>query len=32
MEPEPNLVNSSASQQVVVEGVPFEVDICKLED
>ena len=31
MEPEPNLVISSASQRVVVEGVPFKVDIYKLE-
>ena len=31
MQPKPNLVNSSASQQVVVEGVPFKVDIYKLE-
>lgn len=31
MEPEPNLVISSASQWVVVEGVPFKVDIYKLE-
>ncbi|MEO3415016.1 hypothetical protein AAFO92_10195 [Roseovarius sp. CAU 1744] len=31
MEPEPNLVISSASQRVVVENVPFKVDIYKLE-
>ncbi len=31
MQPEPNLIISSASQQVVVEGVPFKVDIYKLE-
>ncbi len=31
MEPEPNLVISSASQRVVVESVPFKVDIYKLE-
>lgn len=31
MEPEPNLVISNASQRIVVEGVPFKVDIYKLE-
>ena len=31
MEPEPNLVISKASQRVVVENVPFKVDIYKLE-
>lgn len=31
MEPEPNLVISSASQRIVVENVPFKVEIYKLE-
>ncbi|SDE82640.1 MULTISPECIES: hypothetical protein [Paracoccus] len=31
MEREPNLVISSASQHVVEDGVPFKVDIYKLE-
>ena len=31
MEREPNLVISSASQRIVEEGVPFKVDIYKLE-
>lgn len=31
MEPEPNLVISSASKSIVVDGVPFKVDIYKLE-
>jgi hypothetical protein len=31
MQPEPNLVNSSASQQVLVESGTFKVDIYKLE-
>ncbi len=31
MEREPNLIISSASQNIVVDGVPFKVDICKLE-
>lgn len=31
MEREPNLVISSASQHIVVDGVPFKVDIYKLE-
>ncbi len=31
MEREPNLVVSSASQRIVEEGVPFEVNIFKLE-
>ncbi|MEH6648162.1 hypothetical protein [Sulfitobacter sp.] len=31
MELEPNLIISSASGRIVVEGVPFKVDICKLE-
>lgn len=31
MESEPNLIISSASQRVVVENVPFKVDIYKLE-
>jgi hypothetical protein len=31
VEREPNLIISSASQQIVVDGVPFKVDICKLE-
>ena len=31
MEREPNLIISSASRHIVEEGVPFEVDIYKLE-
>lgn len=31
MEHEPNLVISSASQRIVADGVPFKVDIYKLE-
>jgi len=31
MEREPNLIISSMSRRIVVEGVPFKVDICKLE-
>lgn len=31
MEREPNLVVSSVSQRIVEEGVPFKVDIYKLE-
>lgn len=31
MEREPNLVISGASQRIVEDGVPFKVDICKLE-
>lgn len=31
MEREPNLVISSASQRIVEDGVPFKVDIYKLE-
>ncbi|WP_085828745.1 hypothetical protein [Roseovarius gaetbuli] len=31
MKREPNLIISSASQHIVVDGVPFKVDICKLE-
>ncbi len=31
VEREPNLIISSASQNIVVDGVPFKVDICKLE-
>jgi hypothetical protein len=31
MESEPNLVISSASQRIVEDGVPFKVDIYKLE-
>jgi len=31
MEREPNLVISSASQSIVEDGVPFNVEICKLE-
>lgn len=31
MDREPNLITSSASQHIVEEGVPFKVDICKLE-
>ncbi|WP_375699355.1 hypothetical protein [Pseudophaeobacter sp. TrK17] len=31
MEREPNLVISSASQRIVEDGVPFEVNIYKLE-
>lgn len=31
MEPEPNLVISSASKSIVADGVNFKVDICKLE-
>lgn len=31
MEREPNLIISSASQRIVEDGVPFKVDIYKLE-
>lgn len=31
MEREPNLIISSASQHIIEEGVPFKVDICRLE-
>lgn len=31
MEREPNLIISSATRQIVEEGVPFKVDIYKLE-
>lgn len=31
MDREPNLITSSASQHIVVDGVPFKVDICQLE-
>ncbi len=31
MEREPNIVSSSASQRTIVDGVPFKVDIYKLE-
>jgi len=31
MEREPNLVISSASQRIIEDGVPFKVDIYKLE-
>lgn len=31
MEREPNLIISSASQHIVVEDVPFKVDVYKLE-
>jgi hypothetical protein len=31
MERDPNLIISSASQRIVEEGVPFKVDIYKLE-
>lgn len=31
MEREPNLIISNASQHIVEEGVPFDVDICRLE-
>ncbi|MBB3995544.1 hypothetical protein GGR95_003201 [Sulfitobacter undariae] len=31
MDREPNLITSSASQQVIVEGIRFKIDICKLE-
>ncbi len=31
MESEPDLIISSASRRIIVEGVPFKVDICKLE-
>ncbi|WP_299877669.1 hypothetical protein [uncultured Sulfitobacter sp.] len=31
MKPEPNLVISGASQRIVEDGVPFKVDIYKLE-
>lgn len=31
MEREPNLIISSASRQIVEEGIPFKVDIYKLE-
>jgi len=31
MEREPNLVISSASQRIVEDGMPFKVDIYKLE-
>jgi hypothetical protein len=31
MEREPNLIISSASQRIVEDGVPFKIDIYKLE-